>query len=199
MCLLVESIKVQYRIPKNLEYHSARMNSSRQVMFGIREKIDLERILTLPQNLGEGIYKCRVIYGASILEQHYIPYIPRKIRSLQLVQNDQIEYSHKYLDRSQLELLRNKIVADEVLIVKNQRPTDTFSANVVFYDGISWITPSKPLLKGTKRQYLLDKNIILEKDIFVQDIKHFHTCALINAMCDLDESNTISVDQIIES
>jgi 4-amino-4-deoxychorismate lyase len=197
MSLLVESIKVQHRIPQNLEYHIARLNGSRGELFGSTDTIDLRNVLHIPSDLTDGIYKCRVVYDEMIQCQEYVPYIPRNIKILRLVVDNEIEYSHKYLDRSQLDRLREGSGADDILIVKNNRITDASSANIVFSDGSLWVTPARPLLKGTKRQQLLEKGIIREEDILMNDLKRFRSCTLINAMLDLDEQRCLSMDQII--
>jgi 4-amino-4-deoxychorismate lyase len=196
MCLLVESIKIQNRIPQNLDYHNTRLNFSRYKLFGKSDEIDLRNILHIPIDLTNDVYKCRVVYRETIQYQEYLQYTPRIIKSLRLVVNEDIEYTHKYLDRSQIDKLRECSGADDILIVKNNFITDASSANVVFFDGKSWLTPSKPLLRGTKRKQLLDKGIIREENISVSELKRFSKCILINAMLDLDENNSIPIDNI---
>ncbi|HON17298.1 MAG TPA: chorismate-binding protein, partial [Spirochaetota bacterium] len=61
------------------------------------------------------------------------------------------------------------------------------SANIAFYDGEKWLTPTKPLLYGTKREYLLEEGKIVEEEISTRDIKFFYKVSLINAMLDLEE------------
>ena len=51
------------------------------------------------------------------------------------------------------------------LIVKDGYLTDTSIANIALYDGYTWFTPAHPLLRGTKRAELLNKQLIVEKDI----------------------------------
>ncbi|MCX8011124.1 MAG: chorismate-binding protein, partial [Ignavibacteria bacterium] len=55
------------------------------------------------------------------------------------------------------------------------------------YDGSDWVTPSTPLLKGTKRQMLIDNKRIIEKNITSTELKDYQKLALINAMLDLGE------------
>ena len=64
--------------------------------------------------------------------------------------------------------------------------TDTSIANIAFYDGEKWLTPKRPLLKGTTRARYLKSGLVIEKDIFVDDIKLFTKVALMNAMIDFD-------------
>jgi 4-amino-4-deoxychorismate lyase len=197
MCLLVESIRIQNRIPQNLNYHNTRLNNSRRELFCKSDFLDLNILLRLPKDITNDVYKCRVEYKETIQYQEYLLYTPRIIRTLRLVINEDIDYTHKYLDRSRLDKLRTDSGADDVLIVKNNHITDASSANVVFYDGKNWLTPSTPLLRGTKRQQLLDNGIIHEENILVNDLKRFQMCALINAMLDLEEDRFISIKNII--
>jgi len=52
MCQFIESIKVEERQFRNLEYHQERMGLSRLRAFGQVEKIDLESHLKIPESLG---------------------------------------------------------------------------------------------------------------------------------------------------
>jgi 4-amino-4-deoxychorismate lyase len=196
MCLLLESIKVYHRIPQNLERHTARMNNSRRQLFGFSDVIDLNDILKIPADLTDAVYKCRVIYQETIRNIEFLPYTPRTIKTLRLVHDDTVEYEHKYLDKSRIETLRDGSGTDDILIVKKNRITDASFANVVFFYGTSWVTPAQPLLKGTKRQLLLDTGKIREEDITVRDLRHFQKVVLINAMLDFDERVFIPIQNI---
>jgi 4-amino-4-deoxychorismate lyase len=196
MSLLLESIKITGGIPQNLDLHNARLNNSRRQLFGSTNLIDLRDVLHTPPDLTEMVYKCRVLYDETIQKIEYLPYTPRTIKSLRLILGDDIEYAHKYVDRSQIDRLRNESSSDDILIIKRNRITDSSQANVVFFDGTSWITPAEPLLRGTRRQALLDSGRIREEDITVHDLQHFKKAALINAMIDLEEGTYIEMGKI---
>lgn len=145
--------------------------------------IDL-RALISPQSLA-GVYKCRVVYGKEIEEITYVPYQMRDISSLRLVVADTVDYTYKSTNRENLNALyAQRKTADDVLIVKDGCLTDTSIANVAFYDGKVWCTPSHPLLRGTKRAELLDKKIIVEKDIPQAHLGKYSKIMLFNAMID---------------
>jgi Branched-chain amino acid aminotransferase/4-amino-4-deoxychorismate lyase len=183
-------------MPENIERHNARLNSSRRQLFGYTNILDLRDVLKIPPDVTEVVYKCRIIYQEAVQRIEFLPYIPRTVTTLRLVQDDTIEYEHKYLDKSRIEDLRAGNNTDDILIVKQNRITDASFANVVFFDGTSWITPAQPLLRGTKRQLLLDAGKIHEEDITVHDLKHFQKAVLINAMLDLDERVFIDMKNI---
>jgi 4-amino-4-deoxychorismate lyase len=65
------------------------------------------------------------------------------------------------------------------------------TTNIMFFNGLDWYTPSSPLLKGTKRAYYLQKQLIKESDIIVNDLNKFSKVRLINSMLDLEEGNDI--------
>jgi 4-amino-4-deoxychorismate lyase len=94
-----------------------------------------------------------------------MPYRPAVVRTLKVVHADDIDYSLKYLDRTCLTGLIDRGVADDVLIVKNGFVTDTSYSNIVFTDGLRWIMPDTPLLRGTMREKLLIEGTIREKKI----------------------------------
>jgi 4-amino-4-deoxychorismate lyase len=196
MCLLFETIKVKNGRFCNLQYHSERMNASRRILLGSENYFDLKSLLNVPPECSSGVFKCRVSYDHYIHKIEFEKYKIRKIKTIQLVNADNAEYSHKFTDRSFFENLKRNSKSDEILIVKNGKITDTSFSNIVFFDGKTWYTPNSPLLKGTRRQELLDKKIIHERKICLDDFKKFQKAKLINAMLDFEESPEIEMKNI---
>ena len=84
--------------------------------------------------------------------------------------------------------------------MKNELLTDTSFTNVAVFDGERWLTPKHPLLLGTKRASLLERQVIKEADISVETLMKAQKVSLINAMIDLGEieisiANIIRVDR----
>jgi 4-amino-4-deoxychorismate lyase len=168
------------------------MNDTRRIVFGATELIDLKQAIQIPETIDGRIYKCRVMYNESGIEKiDFSLYQPRLITSLQLVENNEIDYTFKGVDRSALDRMMANKTADDILIVKNGYITDTSFSNIVFFDGEKWITPSTYLLNGIQRQYLLAHNLIQEKEIRPADLKLFQYAKPINAMLDLDNNLSI--------
>ncbi|OHD64437.1 MAG: hypothetical protein A2176_00525 [Spirochaetes bacterium RBG_13_51_14] len=189
MCRLVESIKVEDGRPRNLTFHNRRMNSARSALFGRSDHIDLGGVLTVPSSCRSGVFKCRVVYAHDIIAVEFVRYERRIIRSLKAVYDDVIDYAYKYEDRESIQkLLEQKEDCDDILIIKNNLVTDTSFSNITCYDGDRWVTPSTPLLKGTKRDSLLSEGIIEEEIISVSDLRRFFRLSFINAMLDLGDS-----------
>ncbi|GAB6045297.1 aminotransferase class IV family protein [Caminibacter profundus] len=83
---------------------------------------------------------------------------------------------------------------DEFILIKNGLVTDTTISNLAFFDGIEWLTPKYPLLRGTKREELLNKGILKEENIHKFDLPYFKKIALINAILEfyvIDEFDII--------
>ena len=189
---LFEVIKVQNRKLRNIEYHNDRLNHSLYKVFGIKKPIYLEQIINIPKELNNQIYKCRVIYSGKIEMIEFEPYSPKIIKSLKIVVCNDIDYNHKYFDRSRInELYEQRGDCDDILIIKNGFVTDTSYANIIFWNGKSWITPTYPLLPGTKRKKLMEEKEIIEKEIKVGDLQSFEKARIINAMIELEESPDI--------
>ncbi len=197
MSRLIESIKVYNKRLYNIEYHNARMNNSRAELFNSKDQIDLSKIILLPDDLLNELYKCRVIYSEKIISVDFQRYKKRKVDCLQIVHDNEITYSHKFEDRTKFEKYLTKAKADEILIIKNELVTDISFSNVVFSDGIKYFTSSTPLLKGTKRAKLIAEDIIQEEEIKLKDISKFKSFYLINALLDLDEENKLPIERII--
>jgi len=195
--LCIETIRLADGQLSNLLYHNERLNRTRWACFAATKEWDLNELIDIPQEVTQGLYKCRVTYGRKIEKIEFEVYQPRVIKSLLLVVDDAIEYGFKFLDRAALQRNFDKRgKADDVLIIKAGLITDTSYANVAFWNGSQWITPDKPLLKGTKRAQLLRDGVIVEQKIRVEDLAVFTHVRLINAMLDFGSTPMIEVSQI---
>lgn len=188
MCLLFETIKIKNGIIFHTELHQARMERSMATLFKSESKINLREVLSNHKTPTDNWVKCKLIYDTQVREISFQPYIPRKIKSLKIVENNEINYSLKYNDRETINKLFNlRESNDDIIIVKNGFITDSSYSNLIFWDGHNWFTPSTPLLKGVQRQYLLSQCKIIERDIKVSDLKKFKKVGLINAMMDFND------------
>lgn len=197
MCLLFETIQICNGKAQRIELHSLRMNRSRRTLLHCTDFIDLQSLISIPQRCYNGVYKCRVTYGKNIEDISFTPYAPRIINTLKLVECNNIEYAHKYADRTNLEKIKTNALADDVIIAKNGYITDTSFSNLIFFDGKQWITPATPLLRGTMREYLLNKKEIIEKEIKIDSIKKLISVKVINAMLPPTQSFDIQINNII--
>jgi len=197
MCQLLETIGIKDRKPLNIEYHNNRFNKTRKELFNCTDFIDIRNLIYVPESFKKVYCKCRVIYGKTIEKIEYHPYSIKPIQSLRMVQVKDINYNYKFTDRSCFdELLKQKENCDEILIIKDGLITDTSFSNIVLFDGRDWITPSSPLLKGTKREKLLQERLIKEKEVTTGDLKFFKELRLINAMIDIENSPSIEIKNI---
>jgi len=197
MCQLVESLKLKDGILQNLAYHQSRMNRSMDELFPDAEKIDLAKAITIPKNCKSGVFKVRVVCGSGIEKIDMEPYVFRTVRSLKVVHHESIDYHLKYTNRQILqELFAQRESCNDIIIIKNGLVTDSFAANLLFYNNEKWFTPTTPLLKGTKRQLLIDQGIISEKEIREEDIRSYQKVGLINAMIDLEEMSVIAIEKV---
>ena len=163
----------------------------------LKEPNPLLQASTLEVSLG--LFKCRIIYSQQIEKIEFIPYQRPNITSLKIAIDDTIDYSHKYLDRNQLEkLFSQKGNCDDILIIRNGFITDTSFANILFYNGKKWVTPSQPLLKGTQRQFLLETKQISIAEIRPSDLKYFKKARLVNAMMRFEDEVDVEMKSICQ-
>lgn len=196
--VLLETIQIKNGAFQQIEYHNNRFNSSRADLLGSRAILKLENIVKIPSECSEGIFRCRVIYSEEIQEITFAPYVYKEIKTLKLVDIGNWDYAYKYADRSFLtKLLAENQEVDDVIMTKNGFITDCTIANLAFFDGKNWFTPSTPLLKGTKRQQLIDKQAITEKKISIEDIKIYQEFCLINTFRELSSTGFQPVSAII--
>ncbi|WP_337623896.1 aminotransferase class IV family protein [Prevotellamassilia timonensis] len=187
----VETIKIKGGEAQAIAYHQERLERTLRHFFpslcNATSMPSLEELVAPTADMD--FYKARVVYGEQGVKAiTYAAYAMREIKSLQVVENDAITYDYKSTDRSSLNaLVAQKGECDEIVIVKHGLLTDTSFTNLAIYDGKHWITPKRPLLLGTKRAALLDKGIIQEADITLNDLRNAVKVSLFNAMIEFGE------------
>ena len=199
MYQLLETIKCSDGKLFNIEFHQSRFEKAQLEYFGISPKIKLNTEISIPETAKNGLFRCRVTYSERIDSIEFFPYKTRKINSLKLVEDNEIDYRYKYADRGKLnQLFEKRGICDDIIIVKNGCITDSFVANPVFFDGEKWFTPDTPLLPGTQRAKLLQEKKIFEIRITPHDLTKYQKVGLINALNNLEEMQIVLVEYISE-
>jgi 4-amino-4-deoxychorismate lyase len=180
-----------------MEFHQARFEKSCAEYFGIQTNTDLEKSIEIPEFARTGLFRCRITYSRKIEKIEFIRHQYKKIKSLKLIEDNDIDYHYKYYDRERLNwLFEQRVSCDEIIIVKNDLITDCSYANIVFYDGEKWWTPDSPLLQGTQRTKLLGSGKISECRITPKDISKYKKAGLINALNNFEEMPQIEIANI---
>lgn len=194
---LVETIKIINGVPQNLRYHKMRFEKSYYLHFKTLSGIVFPGKIDVPSKFEKGIVKLRLLYNKSHFKYEYSFYKNKEIRTLKPVFDDNIQYPVKYTNRSSLDkLLKLKEDRDDILIIKNGFITDSSFTNIVFYDGNKWYTPSMPLLPGTARERLIDKEKIIPAPVKYKDLIYFKKFKLINAFIDFEKTPDIDIKNI---
>lgn len=194
---LLETIKCTDGKLFNIEFHQSRFEKAQLEYFGISPKIKLNTEISIPETAKNGLFRCRVTYSERIDSIEFFPYQPRKVNTLKLVEDNGIDYRYKYADRGKLnQLFEKRGICDDIIIVKNGCITDSFVANLVFFDGEKWFTPDTPLLPGTQRAKLLQERKIFEIRITPQNLSKYKKVGLINAFNDLEEMQIVACENI---
>tara|TARA_B100000609_G_C16991406_1_gene318910 strand:+ start:107 stop:646 length:540 start_codon:yes stop_codon:yes gene_type:complete len=169
-----------------IDLHQERINATYSQFFPTHSPIKLRSIL--PEISGNEKRKVRLIYDSN---QHKIEvqlYKQKNIDSLKLIIDHQIHYAYKYEDRNQINRLLHQFPDfDDIIVIVDNCITDSSYANLTFWNGQKWVTPSTYLLNGVKRQHLLNNHKIIESTIHPEDIQQFEKVSLINAMLDPGE------------
>ena len=198
MFRLLETIKCIDGKLQNLNYHQQRVEKSVAEIYRSGIVIDLANEISIPGFAKNGLYKCRLVYSNVIEKADFSAYQFRQIKSLKVVEANKIDYHLKFENRLELEQLFSKRGdCDDIIIVKNGLVTDSFAANLVFFDGTTWWTPNSPLLPGTQRKRLLDTEKISEQTIRIKDLHNFQKAGLINAFNSIEEMPLIDVADIV--
>ena len=185
MCQLFETIRILDGLPVHLAWHEQRMNESVGEFWPGAPPVKLKPLIVVPAEFRTGVARCRVTYGPDVREISFSPYEQREIRTLKIIRCDDIDYHAKFTDRRRLdELFAKRGEYDDILIVRKGLITDTSIANIIFFDGKSWITPSTPLLNGACRRRLLHEKRSTEREIRVGELAGMKGWGIVNSMRD---------------
>ncbi len=188
MCRFIESIQLKDGDFKRLIFHQARIDYVFEKFFSGHPSIHLASLFNEIVYPSVGLIKCRIIFDKDYHEVDFQQYKIREIRSLKIVETDMESMPYKSENRKKLiDAFEKRGNCDDVLLVKNGLLTDTSYTNVALYDGTNWMTPRKPLIYGVNRAELLEKNIILEKDILLNELGNYKKIRLFNAMIEFGE------------
>ena len=194
MFQLVESVRIENGKLHHIDLHNNRLNNARKVLWGKTDFVDLEKIIQIPDTINNQRYKCRVTTDGNQSTFSITPYIQRQIKTLRIVPFDTIDYTFKTNERTLLDkAFEMRAGCDDIIIVKKGWITDAWAANLIFFDGKKWCTPSTPLLRGVQREYLLSTETIFEKKIQLSDLYCYKKVKLINALIDFERAPTINV------
>lgn len=194
--LFSEAIKLKDGVLHHLEYHQRRVDSTLRQFYGTAVDLSVLNEM-IPEDRKTGLYKCRVVYDCRINSVEFTAYRFRDIRKVGVVKDNDIVYDYKYADRSRLNSLLEKSGCDDMIIVKDDQITDSFSANLVFQSASGLFTPESCLLRGTKREYLLGKGVIRKIEIRFEDIEKYDRVFFINAMIDLEDNISIGTSSLL--
>ncbi|MFN5422865.1 MAG: aminotransferase class IV [bacterium] len=196
MCQFIETIRVEYGKLMALNHHQQRVNST-LIHFDAKCHIDLQQFVCPNEFSHIAVLKCRVLYDLKeLLRIEFMPYAIKSIYSVGLVGIHGKEYSFKYADRAWINDLVTTSGKDEIIMCDQHMIKDASYANLAFYNGHKWITPAQPLLKGTRREQLLNDYIIHAQDIYVDQLHHYSQVKFINAMMTWEESPSLNINNL---
>ena len=155
---------------------------------------EVEAYLTGQQVLPATTYRLTLEYSlAGLSAIRLIPYCKRTIRALRpILLPDGFDYSYKYADRRFFERVKAELASDEepLFVRPDSTITDTSFTNVLIETEAGYLTPTRPLLKGTQREGLLRAGLIAEADGLTLSTLRSRAKAilLINALLPLEEA-----------
>jgi 4-amino-4-deoxychorismate lyase len=198
MSQLFETIKLIDGKPVNLGYHQRRLDDALINYFRSSKSHNLSENLNVPAPFRKGTSKWRFVYDDQGSESTFEKYNQKKITGFKLVNVDFFDYQYKYYNRSTINRLIEEYGAKgkDIIIAVNGVITDASYSNLVFKKEDLMFTPANCLLRGTKRQYYLDKERIWEAQIKIDDLPNFQMVTRINAMMDLGDDSWITVGKI---
>jgi len=195
MYQFIETIKIKNGKFQNLSFHLQRMKNTIMDFFNIDFITNIDN-LQIPEIYINDAVKCRIIYSSKIDSIEFLNYEIKKINKLKIIEDNNIEYDYKFLNRQRLDYLYNlRNDCDEIIISKNGLITDTSYSNIVLEKKGKYYTPNTPLLKGTKRDFYLKKKIIVPITISIDNLFEYENIRLINSMIDLEESPIIKISK----
>ncbi|WP_297719985.1 aminotransferase class IV [uncultured Porphyromonas sp.] len=168
----------------HLNYHQDRVRWSTGEEIDISLFADAIRADASYPTEDRGRWRVSVTYtGGTILAIRFIRYQVPEIKALKSIDIDANFYTKKWADRSALELYKKELPSGvEPLFILDGKVTDTSFTNILVEKEGELFTPRSYLLRGTKRSALLDKGIIQECDLPLEELSYYDSIHLINAM-----------------
>ena len=196
MSQFIESIRIHNGVAENLTLHQKRVNKTLRQKAG--EGLNLNKLIQELQIPKNGLFKWRLEYTKDKIKQsQLIPYTFRTVKRIKLVEAPDLKYALKYSDRNSFEKLLTQSNADDIIITQKGFITDASYSNLFFWDGQQWVTPSRPLLHGTQREFILNKKLAIEKQIHLNNLSNYTHFKRVNAMMKWEDSNMEKIDIII--
>lgn len=176
--------------------HVERMNRTAGHFYGTAPGNILAN-LNVPDDMRDGVVKCRVLYDDAVRSVEFAHYVPRIIGSVAIVEAPDLDYRYKYADRQSLDMLRKACGCDEVVFSQNGLLTDASFANILLEDvGGKLYTPSTPLLQGTMRWRLLQAGVVSERQISAGDLSRYCKMWFVNAMLGIDDKVCVPIASV---
>ena len=196
MSQFIESIRIHKGIAENIALHQKRVNKTLGQKTG--EGLNLNKLLQELQIPKNGLFKWRLEYTKDKIKQNQlIPYTSKTVKRIKLVEAPDLKYALKYSDRNSFEKLLTQSNADDIIITQKGFITDASYSNLFFWDGQQWVTPSRPLLHGTQREFILNKKLAIEKQIHRNDLISYTHFKRVNAMMVWEHTKIVKIAVIL--
>ena len=193
-----ESISLRKARIENLEEHQHRVDRTFYKFYPNKKVLQLKEFLSKMELPEQGHYKLKISYHYDHQLCQFQRYEAQKFENFILIHSNELNYNFKFTDRQLIEhYKRNLKPNEEIIMLKNNFITDASFANLIFYDGKKWWTPTSYLLPGTMRSALLKQNKIQEAEINIHDLARFEKFALINALNPLEQTHIYPIQLII--
>lgn len=199
--MLFETLAIRNGRILNLDYHQRRYQNALAYLRSLGMPVD-PRLVDLVNVVGDvpncsGLLRCRLDYDGVRVRLGYFEYAPRRIERFRLVFAD-LDYGYKFADRVALNgLYEQRRGCDEVVIVNRGFVSDCSIGNLLFLRAGVWYTPDTPLLMGTQRAYLLDRQLIRLACIEEKDLWHYQRVMMINALNPFDEARSVGIERVV--
>jgi len=192
-----ESISLRNGKIENLEQHQHRVDRTFFKFYPNKKALQLKEILFKIELPEQGHYKIKISYHYDDHQCQIQRYEAQIFEKFILIPSNDLNYNFKFTDRQLIESYKRNLKShEEIIMLKNNFITDASFANLIFYDGIKWWTPTTFLLPGTMRAVLLKEKKIQEVKISIQDLSRFKKFALINAMNPIEQTHNYPIHLI---
>lgn len=181
MSRFFESIRLVNGRVMNLPFHQKRVNQTCKDFY--LDTIPLLSIIQSTDLPHIGVYKIRIDYGGDVPTIHWKAYEIKQLRTLRLLDISSYTYDYKFSNRKFLDSCHSeKREADDCLLVKNNRITDTTYGSILLKKNKQWYTPKSVLLPSTMRSKLLHQKRIQPIEVTIANLYNFDYFKVINAM-----------------
>lgn len=199
--VLLETIRLEDGVPQRLPEHQDRIDASHLDRYGSAPRWRLEEALSTVTDVPPGRTRLRLLHCRETWRIELHPYAIRRPAFFVAIEVGDLQYGHKYADRSGIDALRSQAAAHhgldtsdpgwDILLTRDGFVLEAGYGAVAWRRNGQWFTPESPLLRSTRAAAYVAEGRMKPAPLRREELPQLEAIVLINAMVDLEDGVSI--------